>query len=194
MIDCVIKLGGAAITVKDQLETLQPDTIARVAGLISTLQSCGKSLVIVHGAGSFGHQHAAEAGLGKCKRETHFNRSPKKTEHVSAGVAATRLALMKLHQVVLSELVSFNVPAVGISPFASGMSYLQNTTGEGASIFSYIKKLVQLGLVPVLHGDIVLDDDTSAGFSILGGDVIMTQLCRQLKPSVAVFMVSFVLQ
>jgi isopentenyl phosphate kinase len=190
MIDCVIKLGGAAITVKDQLETLQLDTITRVAGLISTLQSCGKRLVVVHGAGSFGHQHAAEAGLGKCKRETHFKPSPQKTENVSAGVAATRLALMKLHQIVLSELVSRNVSAVGISPFASGMSY-SNTT-EDASIFSYIKKLVQLGLVPVLHGDIILDDDTSTGFSILGGDVIMTQLCRQLKPRVAVFMVCFV--
>ena len=190
MIDCVIKLGGAAITVKDQLETLQLDTITRVAGLISTLQSCGKRLVVVHGAGSFGHQHAAEAGLGgKCKREALVNPRPKKTENVSAGVAATRLALMKLHQIVLSELVSRNVSAVGISPFASGMSY-SNTT-EDASIFSYIKKLVQLGLVPVLHGDIVLDEDTSTGFSILGGDVIMTQLCRQLKPKVAVFMVSF---
>lgn len=183
MIDCIIKLGGAAITVKDQIETLQPDTIAAVADLISRLRTFGKSVIIVHGAGSFGHQHAAAAGLGKTE---HRLASP---DEVAAGVAATRLALLKLHQAVLSELISKNVPAVGLSPLAMGFSSSKSVEG---SMFSTIPRLLSRRLVPVLHGDVVLDNSTKTKFSIFGGDVIMTQLCREFEPQFAVFLISHI--
>lgn len=52
---CVIKLGGAALTNKSVLETLQDDALAAVAGTVAMLHQQGGGVVIVHGAGSFGH-------------------------------------------------------------------------------------------------------------------------------------------
>jgi isopentenyl phosphate kinase len=54
----VVKLGGAAVTIKDTLETLQVDALActaRQLAIVSTDTPC----VVIHGAGSFGHHQAS---------------------------------------------------------------------------------------------------------------------------------------
>lgn len=62
---CIIKIGGAAITNKAVQETLDLDSLERTCNSLSTMVQTESSLkaVIVHGAGSFGHQTAHSAGL-----------------------------------------------------------------------------------------------------------------------------------
>ena len=60
MITHVIKLGGAAITDKSKFEVPQLDVITTTAAhlaasCMSTCSSAQPSIIIVHGAGSFGH-------------------------------------------------------------------------------------------------------------------------------------------
>lgn len=62
----IIKIGGAAITNKAIHETLDLDALERTCNCLSTVISESSShTVIVHGAGSFGHQTAHSAGLTK---------------------------------------------------------------------------------------------------------------------------------
>lgn len=57
----LVKLGGAAITAKSRLETLQPEVLASVCACLATQSS----LVVVHGAGSFGHHQASNYAVAK---------------------------------------------------------------------------------------------------------------------------------
>ena len=54
----VLKLGGGLITEKSELCTLKPDVINKLAKLISKLTGSGYRIILVHGAGSFGHLKA----------------------------------------------------------------------------------------------------------------------------------------
>ena len=47
----IIKLGGSAITIKDELETLKSDALRQTAICIRQCWESGASLVVVHGAG-----------------------------------------------------------------------------------------------------------------------------------------------
>ncbi|KAG8131965.1 hypothetical protein E2320_009854 [Naja naja] len=51
-VDCILKLGGSALTQKNQLETLKAESLRRAAALISKLWEAGeRRCIIVHGAG-----------------------------------------------------------------------------------------------------------------------------------------------
>ncbi len=67
---CVVKLGGAAITDKTQLETLRAEVLATAAAQLAQAvkedhSQSGSALIVVHGAGSFGHQFAHQAQVHK---------------------------------------------------------------------------------------------------------------------------------
>jgi len=51
----VLKFGGGLITVKEKLLTARQQVIDALAGAIAVIQAAGRSPIIVHGAGSFGH-------------------------------------------------------------------------------------------------------------------------------------------
>lgn len=53
----VVKLGGSVITEKDQPETVADDRLAGLAGALADGDI--DDLVVVHGAGSFGHPRSA---------------------------------------------------------------------------------------------------------------------------------------
>lgn len=76
----VVKLGGAALTNKGKMETLNEEALSHICSWLK-LQGMPKHLdnllveqketeeayghIIIHGAGSFGHHQAVSYGLGK---------------------------------------------------------------------------------------------------------------------------------
>lgn len=50
-IDVIIKFGGSAVTVKDQLETLKEEELVQACALVKICLEQGKNVVVVHGAG-----------------------------------------------------------------------------------------------------------------------------------------------
>ena len=59
----VLKLGGGLITDKSRYRHVRTDRIDAVSGVVRELGDSGKSVVLVHGAGSFGHLEARKWGL-----------------------------------------------------------------------------------------------------------------------------------
>ncbi|KAG8459175.1 hypothetical protein KFE25_005686 [Diacronema lutheri] len=175
-LDCIVKLGGSALTLKAQFETLNEAVLARTAAHIADLARAPHAppaLLIVHGAGSFGHQHAREYGVG------HGSAAH---PHAALGAARTRSAVTRLNTIVVRALVDAGVPAVGISPFPSW----RTRGGElSADALDCVQRALAAGLVPVLHGDVVLDE--RQGWAILSGDELMVQAGR-LRPQRAVFL------
>ena len=54
----IIKLGGGLITDKTRYKTVLRDRIDAVSEVISMIIQMGHSVIVIHGAGSFGHIEA----------------------------------------------------------------------------------------------------------------------------------------
>jgi isopentenyl phosphate kinase len=101
---------------------------------------------------------------------------------MAIGMAETKIALLTLQQYFIKQLVNAGIPAVSVSPSSLLRMYTQTKDSsspldgiEQLSQFSnQIQQHVENGLVPVLHGDVVLDD--VQGTNVLSGDVIVEML------------------
>ena len=165
----LVKLGGSVITDKSRLKTFRAAACARLA---KELRPAKNSLVVVHGAGSFGHIEAKKHALHKGF----------KTKAQLTHVAAVQRDVRELDLKVLECLIDNDIRAVSVPPAAAA------TFSKGA-VRSFdvepFTRILDLGLSPVTFGDVVPDE--SMGFSICSGDLMMEALARELRPEMAVF-------
>lgn len=157
---------------------------------VRTIQN---KFVIVHGAGSFGHHIAKKYGLKGghtiAVPSSSYNEEPSDTTNIDfimEGLAQTRLSVTKLNWHVVQTLLKHSLPAVGVSPFAVGLQahgdpllpQNERDTNIGAdpmaTLMHVIQTSLQVGLIPVLHGDAVLYGHQSGG--ILSGDTLVSQI------------------
>jgi isopentenyl phosphate kinase len=160
----VLKLGGSVITNKKKPLTPNLPAIERLTSEISRANV--SPLVLVHGGGSFGHplakQYAIEKGY---KDQTQI-----------MGFSKTRQAMTTLNKLVVDSLIQHNIPAVTVQPSSCTIT----KQGRIQSMEEKpIRKLLEMGLVPVLYGDAVLDSDK--GFAILSGDQLVSSLAIKLN-------------
>lgn len=160
----VLKLGGSVVTKKSEQGVID---VARIRELAKEMASVANSvpLVIVHGAGSCGHPEAKEYRIQEGV-----------TLENSKGVAVTHFAVRKLNEEFVSILRSEGVDAVCVHPFCTSLAE------NGRLIYSgeeQIKEMLKLGLVPVLHGDVVMD--TVRGACIVSGDQIVPAMAVALN-------------
>jgi isopentenyl phosphate kinase len=91
--------------------------------------------------------------------------------------------VLKLNQAVLRAHVDLGLPAVTVSVFPSVITgqckssplYPINPSGStilAPGVLEQVEVLSRQGLLPVLHGDVVLDDSQTC--AILGGDHIIS--------------------
>jgi isopentenyl phosphate kinase len=170
MIMQILKLGGSVITHKDQYFSPNMENIERLAEEIAG--SKDKSLIIVHGAGSFGHpvakKHSISDGL--------------KSSDQLVGFSETHQAMTRLNQVIVDTLLEAGIPAFGVS--VSSMLVTQGKRLANIEL-SIIRQLLETGLIPVMYGDAVLD--TEHGFAILSGDQLMVRLAIELRAERIIF-------
>jgi len=165
-IDCIIKIGGSAITNKDKFETLNDDVLDQVTSMISDLHKAGIKMIVIHGAGSFGHFQASK-----------FN-----VQNGGIGLCEIRRSVLKLCLLFTNKLVEAGVNAVSCPTFLFWET--KTIDEEPLSVVKHnadmIEDLVKKGFVPLLHGDVVFDQ--TKNFTILSGDVITRVLAEVLKP------------
>ena len=152
----VIKWGGGLITHKDQLCTVNLDVIDSLA------KACSKStkkLVIVHGAGSFGHMMAKKFRLAEGRVAGLMQ---------DEAIERVRSDMIELNNHVLSSLQKYGLDAKTFSPhlWATG-------TGPG-----FKGELPIFDGVTVVYGDVV--EDSEKEFGILSGDDIMLRYSTEL--------------
>ncbi|MEZ5334959.1 MAG: isopentenyl phosphate kinase [Methanolobus sp.] len=158
----ILKIGGSVITDKSADDgAARMDQIKRIANEIAGFE--GK-LIIVHGAGSFGHPQVKRFGLtGKFDHE---------------GSIITHMSVRKLNTTVVEALNSAGVNALPLHPMACAVS--ENSRIK-SMFLEQIEQMLESGFVPVLHGDMVMD--TESGTSVLSGDQIVPYLAIQMKAS-----------
>ena len=169
----ILKLGGSVITKKEAEEPLiDHHNLNRISGEIA--DSSFDKLIIVHGAGSFGHPSAKKYEIGSSiTDENDFARK-------KLGFCITQSWVKKLNTLVCDSLREKGVLAVSIQP--SSFIITKNKRIYSCNL-DLINKYLKLGFVPVIYGDVVLDLDESIKMCVLSGDQIINYLGENLKPT-----------
>ena len=93
----------------------------------------------------------------------------------------------KLNALVLDALLAAGLPAVHLPPFPLWRKRAGRRTARTARAgVRHVRELLRAGLMPVMHGDSVVDEVDGCG--ILSGDALLEVLCRALRPKLAVFL------
>ena len=156
----MLKIGGSVITDKSGTCSINHKRLASVAAAVAGSGASG--LVIVHGAGSCGHPEAKQYGLEHGVAAGH-----------AKGIAITHHAVSRLNREVVAALREHGTEALGVHPLHGAFA----DKGRIVAFESlHLEKMLALGMVPVIHGDVVMD--RSLGACIISGD----QLVRCLAP------------
>lgn len=163
----ILKLGGSIITKKDSSSEVDFDNLRRIAKEIKKANV--NDLIIVHGAGSFGHPPAKKYAIGEKFSKDEY---PKKR----IGFCLTENEVKKLNMFVCEVLIAEGIPAVAICP-----SSVLTATDKRINPWdkNLVKKYIEKGYVPVMFGDVVLDDNLE--MVVVSGDQIIKDLAISLK-------------
>lgn len=165
----LIKLGGSVITDKSEYHKFNRETVARLA---DEIRRSGQKVMIVHGAGSFGHVIAKEYSI-----QDGYS-SDKQIPAAARIMCDTR----ELSSMVVEELLGAGIPAVSVPP---GSCFVMEDGKLVVDNEEPVRRLEELGIIPVMFGDVV--PDRKKGFAIVSGDQCMEVLCRMFSPDKVVF-------
>ncbi|KAB1994268.1 hypothetical protein ES319_D13G088500v1 [Gossypium barbadense] len=211
-IRCIVKLGGAAITCKNELEKINEENLDTVSSHLRqamNLGSCSKQVMGMDWSKRDGVSDISSSlcDFGdQCQFNVDFSRfvvvhgagsfghfqASKSGVHkgglnqplVKAGFVATRISVTTLNLEIVRALAREGIPSIGMSPYSCGWSTSERNVAS-ADLLG-VAKAIDSGFIPVLHGDAVLDD--RLGCTILSGDVIIRHLAEHLRPAYVVFL------
>ncbi len=162
----LIKIGGSLITDKNKPFTVRKEALDIIADEVKKASFMGKSLIIGHGAGSFGHVPAK-------KYQTHRGIVD---DDSYRGIAEVADAASQLNRIVVKKLLEKEVNAVSISPLSS----MTSKNFELEQIFTQpLERLLELNLMPVVYGDLVIDSEK--GCTIFSTERVLGYLGLALK-------------
>jgi isopentenyl phosphate kinase len=156
------------------VEKLRPKVLRRLAEELAA--ATPRRLVLLHGAGSFGHPGAAKFGLAQppAARQSPAERA--------RGAAIVATEVRRLHLAVLRELLRAH-----LDPWSLPLSGIARNLEGRLEAFDVgpFREALDRGLLPVAFGDVV--PDRAWGFSILSADTAAVELARRLPASRVVF-------
>jgi len=172
----VLKIGGSVLTEKDKVRKARTSAITRISKEIALALAHGrgagtgagakagattrKKLILVHGAGSYGHPQA---------RVYLESRDAK-------DALITHESAKELNRIVTSSLMESGVKMMPIHPL-SGVVFRRGELKY--KIKEQIELALKAGIVPVLHGDVIMDE--KEGFRILSGDQLVVYAAKEFK-------------
>jgi isopentenyl phosphate kinase len=184
----IIKFGGSIITNKskkgvynskvtsqllDELRQFYEDKSVNKKGKKKKSEpKINYDLILVHGAGSFGHISAKKYQLDEGFQD----------REQLIGLSEVHHDVRDLNLRFMHDLLLNGFPGISIPP----MIILRNR----AKMISYMDsemfgKVIDMQCIPVTFGDVVPDD--SLGFSICSGDSIIQKLSLMFKPERVIF-------
>ncbi len=161
----LLKLGGSLLTDKNDPFSLREKILE---SCLNQIIDSKKLIILIHGGGSFGHPLAKKYQISQG-----LNTSIKDQ---IMGLSKTHDAMNKFNSILINKLLEKGYPALSIQPSSI---FIQDFNEVIIKSIDPIEKLLDLGVLPVLYGDILLSKDYS--FSILSGDQIILKLCERIQ-------------
>uniref|UniRef100_A9A918 Isopentenyl phosphate kinase n=1 Tax=Methanococcus maripaludis (strain C6 / ATCC BAA-1332) TaxID=444158 RepID=A9A918_METM6 len=171
----ILKLGGSILCDKNIPYSINWENLENIAIEIKEAIEYYKSknedfkLIIVHGGGSFGHPVAK-----KYLKDGKFG-------DMGKGYWEIQKAMRKFNNIVIEELQNFEIPAVSIQ----ASSFITFDCDSNLHFdTNAIEKMLDKELIPVIHGDIVIDEKMD-NFKIFSGDHALPFLSKKLNPDLS---------
>ncbi len=168
----IVKLGGSVISNKDEPFSFNEEAVKNIAEEISSFYP-EKKFVIVHGGGSYGHPLASKyklrEGMGGIER--------------MIGTSITHQAMLELNGKIMDIFLSKALPAFSVSPSSI---FIMKAGKIAYGNIKVIMELVERGFIPVLFGDVCLDEEK--GIDILSGDNIISYLEEKMDVEKVIFL------
>ncbi|MEM1953182.1 MAG: isopentenyl phosphate kinase [Candidatus Caldarchaeum sp.] len=166
----ILKIGGSVITDKKRSKSFRSDVMERISREVA--RCWPTPLVIIHGAGSYGHPWAKQYNLDQGFKE----------QRQLEGFVKTVQLVKELNQMVVHSLIETGIGSVGIP--ASNLFITRKGVIETAHL-DLIFSALDLGIIPVTCGDAVFDRELK--FTVLSGDQIAVHLAKSLKAAKLVY-------
>lgn len=151
----ILKIGGSVITNKEKECVAKSNEINRIAKEIAEVHNI--PLILVHGAGSYGHPQAE-----------------KYIDNLNIGIIPIHNSVRTLNKLFIDSLNKFGISAIPVHPLSC--TILKNGRIKYINI-ELLYTMIKQGFVPVLHGDIAIDETSKC--NILSGDQIVTYLAER---------------
>ena len=173
----ILKLGGSVLTKKDlENSEINYTNLNRIAIEIkdalnnkSNNNKLSEGLIIIHGAGSFGHPLAKKYRIGEpFTKEQHSEKR--------IGFSKTQNSVKKLNTLICEAFINHEIPCVCLQ--ASSFITTNNKRINNFNL-DLIKRYLKEGFIPVIYGDVVLDDKLK--IAVLSGDQILQYISKNLK-------------
>jgi len=171
----LIKLGGSVITDKSKDYRAREKNISRLAKEIrSAFKSTEIKIIVGHGAGSFAHIPAKKYKTkeGMVNKNRPF------------GMSVTEESAKSLNQLVVKKFIGLGLPVYSFSP---GTFLISDNKIYSKSYIDPVKKALEIGIVPIVYGDVVLDK--KIGFTIFSTEKILGVLAGELSINYKVRMI-----
>lgn len=165
----ILKMGGSVITNKYKDFSARYHIIEKIAQEISKIK---QPLVLIHGAGSYGHPLAKKFEIHK----GYFSSSQLE------GLVEIRIKMQELGEIITRI---FRKEGMNVIPIISSSCMI----GENKRLLRVeiepFRIFLKIGLIPMCSGDVVADK--KLGFSIISGDQMATYLGRKLEANRVIF-------
>ena len=164
----ILKIGGSVATFKDEAGgSVRLELLEKIALAIKKIQAKKDfSLVLVHGAGSVGHNLARKHELDKGT-----NGDKKKLQNA----LFTCVANQEMDNMI-AKIFLFN--GIKAFPVHTASTIIQKNKKISYCNTEIIKQILEKDCVPVLYGEMVMDFDLE--MSVCSGDAIVAYLAKHL--------------
>ncbi len=161
----LIKLGGSVITDKSDVEVFREESVRNLAGVLSRFMKAypDVSLVLGHGAGSFGHPAAKKFGTANGFHDAYGR----------LGACLVHDAVARLNRLVMKELLLANIPAMSFAPSGFTVNDKKNIV---ALFDDVLCGALEKGFLPVVYGDVIVDK--TVGVSINSNEITLEYLAQ----------------
>ncbi len=167
----VIKIGGSVLNPKSSFDKINRDVAFRLGEEIARLRrEHGYNFVIIHGGGGLAHTAVK------------VFRPLDQRGDIIAGTSLTKLYLLYLKFELCRILYQAGLPVYPLDTEALVQEGEDELKLDTERIFS----IIDIGLVPVLNGD--LEIRRRRGI-IVSGDYLVYAICRDLRPLACIFLI-----
>ena len=169
----IIKLGGSILTDKNIPYSMRNEVINSLISQISENYQTSNppKLIIIHGAGSFGHPIANSFSIQNGLNQNIPNQI--------LGLTKTHQSVKKLNTKIIDSLLNRDIPVLSLT---TSSVFFQEKSALKFTGINQIESILELGIIPILFGDILLHD--SKNFSIISGDRVIYEICKSFTSSI----------
>ena len=168
----VIKFGGGLITKKSQMCTPELSVIDDLVDVVDHCLQQGLRVIVVHGAGSFGHLRSRHWRLNEGLITNHEFSPQEDCKSQLQAVSIVRKEMLTLNSIIKKSFVKKGISTISHPPHKWVRNTGSNFSGNIVDRFNAVNE------VAITFGDVV---DCDVGkFGILSGDDLVVRICQDI--------------